>query len=51
MALEVNGKLVKVMTQVTGEGAKGPWVKQEFVIETFRLDLIFKFSSFLFGIL
>ena len=35
MALEVNGKLVKVMTQVTGEGAKGPWVKQEFVIETF----------------
>jgi hypothetical protein len=35
MALEVSGKLVKVMTQVTGEGAKGPWVKQEFVIETF----------------
>jgi hypothetical protein len=23
MALEVNGKLVKVMTQVTGEGLKG----------------------------
>lgn len=35
MALEVNGKLEKIMTQVTGEGAKGPWVKQEFVIVTF----------------
>jgi len=35
MALEINGKLVKVMEQVTGEGRNGGWVKQEFVIETF----------------
>ncbi len=35
MALEINGKLVKVMEQVTGESRNGGWVKQEFVIETF----------------
>ena len=34
MALEVNGKLVKIMEQVTGESRNGGWVKQEFVIET-----------------
>jgi hypothetical protein len=37
MALEINGKLIKVMEQVTGESRNGGngWVKQEFVIETF----------------
>jgi len=34
MALEIDGKLVKVLPEVTGQGAKGPWVKQNFVIET-----------------
>lgn len=36
MALEVVGKLVKVMEPVTGEGRNGGWVKQEFVLETFE---------------
>ncbi len=35
MALEVNGKLVRVMNPVTGEGRNGSWTKQEFVVETF----------------
>jgi hypothetical protein len=36
MALEVIGKLVKVMEPVSGENSKGGWVKQEFVVETFE---------------
>jgi hypothetical protein len=34
MALDVTGKLYKVMSEVTGSGKNGNWVKQEFVIET-----------------
>ena len=34
MALELVGKLVKVLPEVTGQGKNGPWNKQEFVIET-----------------
>jgi Domain of unknown function (DUF3127) len=34
MALEIEGNLIKFLPEVTGQGAKGPWVKQEFVIET-----------------
>jgi len=34
MALEITGKLIKVLPAQTGTGAKGNWVKQEFVIET-----------------
>jgi single-stranded DNA-binding protein len=34
MALEVSGKLVKIMPQQTGAGKNGNWVKQEFIIET-----------------
>ncbi|GAA4450558.1 DUF3127 domain-containing protein [Nibrella saemangeumensis] len=34
MALELTGKLVKVMPEVTGQGKNGAWNKQEFVIET-----------------
>lgn len=35
MALEIEGKLIKKLPQQTGEGRNGPWVKQEFVVETF----------------
>lgn len=34
MALEVTGKLIKILPAQTGSGARGNWVKQEFVIET-----------------
>jgi hypothetical protein len=35
MALEIIGKLIKVMNPVTGDGKNGSWTKQEFVVETF----------------
>lgn len=34
MALEISGKILKMMPEVTGQGKNGQWVKQEFVIET-----------------
>ncbi|WP_266365981.1 DUF3127 domain-containing protein [Tellurirhabdus rosea] len=34
MALELIGKLVKVLPEQTGQGKNGTWVKQNFVIET-----------------
>jgi hypothetical protein len=34
MALELVGKLIKVLPEVSGQSQKGPWSKQEFVIET-----------------
>lgn len=34
MALELTGKLVKTLPEVTGQGKNGSWNKQEFVIET-----------------
>lgn len=34
MSLEITATLVQVMPEVTGQGQKGPWVKQEFVVET-----------------
>ncbi|GAB4016654.1 DUF3127 domain-containing protein [Spirosoma koreense] len=34
MALEIVGKLIKVLPEVSGQGKNGPWSKQEFVIET-----------------
>ncbi|GAA4409573.1 DUF3127 domain-containing protein [Nibrella viscosa] len=34
MALELTGKLVKVLPEVTGQGKNGAWNKQDFVIET-----------------
>jgi hypothetical protein len=34
MALDITGKIVKVMAEQSGAGKKGTWVKQEFVIET-----------------
>ncbi len=32
--LEITGKLVKVMDEVSGQGKNGTWTKREFVIET-----------------
>jgi hypothetical protein len=34
MAMEIQGKLIKVLAPITGEGRNGAWSKQEFVIET-----------------
>jgi hypothetical protein len=34
MALEITGKLYKILAEQTGAGKNGSWVKQEFVIET-----------------
>lgn len=34
MALEITGKLYKVLPEVTGAGKNGSWVKQEFILET-----------------
>jgi hypothetical protein len=34
MALEVSGKLIKVLPSVSGSGKNGTWIKQEFIIET-----------------
>ncbi|WP_028979971.1 DUF3127 domain-containing protein [Sporocytophaga myxococcoides] len=34
MALELTGKVVKILPEQTGSGKNGNWVKQEFVIET-----------------
>lgn len=36
MALEIQGKLTKIMEPETGEGKNGAWSKQSFVIETFE---------------
>ena len=34
MALELVGKLIKTLPEVTGQSQKGAWQKQEFVVET-----------------
>jgi len=34
MALEFEGSLIKVLSEVTGQGKNGAWVKQDFVLET-----------------
>lgn len=34
MALEITGTLIKILPIVGGQGQKGPWQKQEFVLET-----------------
>ncbi len=34
MALEITGKLVKILAEQTGTGKNGAWVKQDFIIET-----------------
>ena len=36
MALEITGKIIQIMDETSGTSKTGnPWVKQEFVIETF----------------
>jgi len=32
--MEITGKLIQIIPEVTGEGKNGPWKKQEFIIET-----------------
>jgi len=34
MSLEIEGHVVKILQEVTGQGQNGTWIKQEFVIET-----------------
>lgn len=34
MALEIEGKVYKINPEQSGQGANGPWRRQEFVIET-----------------
>lgn len=34
MALEIEGKLIKILPARTGEGRNGQWKSQEFIIET-----------------
>ncbi len=34
MSLEITGKLVQLLEEQKGESARGPWLKQEFLIET-----------------
>lgn len=34
MALELEGRLIKILSQQTGAGKNGTWVKQDFVVET-----------------
>lgn len=35
MSLEIEGKVIKILPEQTGEGRNGTWKKQDFVIETF----------------
>ena len=32
--MEINGKIIQLLPEVSGESAKGPWRKQEYIIET-----------------
>ena len=34
MAMEISGRVIKVLPEVTGQGKNGTWIKQEFLIET-----------------
>jgi hypothetical protein len=34
MALEITGKLVQILPEQTGQGQNGPWLKQNFILET-----------------
>lgn len=34
MAIEISGILIQKLPQQTGQGKNGPWIKQEFIIET-----------------
>ena len=32
--MELTGRLIKILPETTGQGVRGPWIKQEFVVET-----------------
>ena len=32
--MDITGQLIKILPEQTGQGTRGPWIKQEFVIET-----------------
>ena len=32
--MEINGKIIKLLSEQSGESAKGPWRKQEYILET-----------------
>jgi hypothetical protein len=32
--MDITGKIIQILPEVTGEGKNGPWKKQEFIIET-----------------
>lgn len=32
--MEIKGTIIQVMQIVTGQGKKGPWAKQEFILQT-----------------
>ncbi|MGB3619683.1 MAG: DUF3127 domain-containing protein [Catalinimonas sp.] len=34
MSLDITGKVIKVLDEVSGQGRNGTWVKREFVVET-----------------
>ena len=34
MALEISGRLLQILPEQTGQGQNGPWLKQNFIIET-----------------
>ena len=34
MNLDIEGKIIKILQEQTGEGKFGKWIKQEFIIET-----------------
>jgi hypothetical protein len=34
MNLEITGKLLQIMEEISGEGPRGRWQKQEFLVET-----------------
>ncbi len=34
MNLEINGRVIKILPEQTGQGRNGAWVKRDFVIET-----------------
>ena len=34
MSLEIEGKVIKILPEQTGQSQRGKWIKQEFVIET-----------------
>lgn len=34
MSLEISGKIIQILPEQSGTGKNGPWIKQDFVIET-----------------